>query len=554
MRKILVYSFLFASCINALKSVAQTKLSTSQIRRLDSIALQDVPPDAPGIATAIIENGTVIYQQCGGFANLTDSARITPRTRFNIASNGKQFTALAILQLEKQGKIRLTDDIRHFLPALFPAVKPKMTIAHLLNHTSGIRDVYDLWSLQGLTWWEQRFANNDVYQMISKQQHLNFEPGTRYLYSNTNYILLAIIIEKVTGKTFVQYTAQLFKDLNMPNTSFVDDHTKIKGPIARAYFNFGEWTTYEWVWNVCGDGNLFTTLADQVQWEKVVQSNHKTAAFRGIIEKSQKTIENSPFTNYGYGLERGEYKSVHYVFHEGATGAWKATTMRFPEKKLTLITLTNTGKAIPSMQTRQMADIVLDLPEDRKYFPVSPAAVGPYIPEEDLIGTYLTSSGFSFQFDKEQGKLYLKRAGRNDVELVREADNIFHQKNDPAFRQEFIKDRNGVLQVTVYYTTHAPYSLKKVTALWANFDFTSLTGKYINEETNTLLDIHFQKDKTYSVKMGKSDTMESRLITPSLMLAGSYQLKINTHTATCDTIWVDGDRVKNIIFMRINSQ
>lgn len=551
MRNILYYAFLFASCVNAQNLAAQI-LSTSQIRRLDSIALQDVPPNAPGIATAIIKNGTVIYQRCGGFANLADSTRITPSTRFNIASNGKQFTALAILQLEKQGKIRLTDDIRQFLPALYPGIKARLTIAHLLNHTSGIRDVYDLWSLQGLTWWEQKFANNDVYQLISQQQSLNFEPGSRYLYSNSNYILLAMIIGKVSGKTFVQYTTQLFKALGMPNTAFEDNYKVIQGPIARAYFNFRTWTTYEWVWNVCGDGNLFTTLTDQVQWEKAVQGIAINEVYRGIIEKSQQTIKNSTCTNYGYGLERGEYKGLKYLFHEGATGAWKATTIRFPKRKLTMITLTNTGKAVPSMQTRQMADVVLGLPEDNKYFPVKPQSVGPYISEEEIPGTYLTPTGFSFQLDQAQGRIYLKRAGRSDVELVREAANIFHQKNDPAFKQEFIKEQHGTMQVTVYYTTHAPYSLQKVSVQWADFNFASLNGKYFNEETNTLLDIQFQGGQTYLLNFGGSDTMQSRLITPTLMLSGNYLLRLDSNAITYDAIWLDGDRIKNVLFRRIN--
>jgi CubicO group peptidase (beta-lactamase class C family) len=204
---------------------------------------------------------------------LTDSTLITKDTRFNIASNGKQFTALAILVLIDEKKINLTDDIRKYLPTIYPKLNSKITIENLLNHTSGIRDVYDLWSLQGFTWWKYTFSNKDVLALIEKQQELNFLPNTKYLYSNTNYILLTAIIEKVTGKSFVVYTNDLFKKLNMPNTSFEDNYTKIRGPIAKAYFNFSTWKNYNWIWNVCGDGNIFSTLADQLQWELILQGN-----------------------------------------------------------------------------------------------------------------------------------------------------------------------------------------------------------------------------------------------------------------------------------------
>ncbi len=260
-----------------LSAAGQPAIEAVQRARLDSIAIQDVAPKAPGIATAIVQNGELIYQKLAGYADLTDSTFISAHTRFNIASNGKQFTALAILTLAEEGKLSPTDDIRKFFPQLYPAKAEKITVQQLLNHTSGIRDCYDLWSLQGYTWWKKSFANADVLRLIEQQRELNFKPGTRYLYSNTNFILLALIVEKVSGKSFVRYTNDLFQKLGMPNTSFEDNFSKIRGPIARSYFNFGSWTTYDWIWNVCGDGNLFSTLQDQIQWEKIIQGKGRTS-------------------------------------------------------------------------------------------------------------------------------------------------------------------------------------------------------------------------------------------------------------------------------------
>ncbi len=433
---------------------SQTKLSENQLKKLDSIATQDVPKNAPGIATAIINKGNLIFEKYAGISDFKDSLKIDKNTRFNIASNGKQFTALAILTLEEENKIKLSDDIRQYLPQLYPEIKAKITIGTLLNHTSGIRDVYDLWSLKGTTWWEQSFDNNDVLELVKKQEELNFEPSTKYLYSNTNYILLATIVEKISGKTFKEYTDDIFQNLNMPNTSFESDYSQIDGKIARAYFNFDTWTTYEWIWNVVGDGNIFSTLTDQIQWEKTIQGYGNNEIKHSIIKKSQELVNQDINDKYGFGLEFGKYKSLSYKFHEGATGAWKATVIRFPKDSISMLTLTNTGKSIPSMQTRQMADVVFDLKNDEEYLVTKPAKIGSYVSEDEIIGTYITPNNFTFEFlKKDDGKLYLKRIGRNDVELVREADNVFNQKFDKDIKQEFNKNESNEMEVTVYYVS-----------------------------------------------------------------------------------------------------
>ncbi|WP_298305409.1 serine hydrolase domain-containing protein [Flavobacterium sp.] len=529
----------------------EPSLTNKQLRLLDSIACQDVPKSAPGIATAIIRDGKVIYQKVAGYANLKDSTQIDPKTRFNIASNGKQFTALAILVLEDNKKLKLTDDIRTYLPNVLPKYPNKLTIENLLNHSSGIRDVYDLWSLQGKTWWKKSFNNKDALKLIEQQRDLNFEPGTKYKYSNTNYILLALIIEKVTGKSFVKYTKELFTQLNMPDTAFEDDYTTIEEPIAKAYFNFSTWKNYNWIWNVCGDGNLFSTLEDQIAWESLLQNKNNSVIKREIIEKSQTLTNNTKIKNYGYGLEFGDYKGLNYKFHEGATGAWKATTIRFPEQNIAMITLTNTGKATPNTQTRQMADVLLKLKESSKYFATKPSEVGPFVSDESLLGIYATEENFTFQFVKKDTALYLKRIGRNDVLLERENDNTLHQTYDADFKQEFTQNAQGEMEVTAYYTSHAPYKLKKSTSDFSKFDFKSINGTFINTETKALIKIQFTDEKNYKVKIGSQKNLNGILLSTTKLLVENYVLEfVNTNTSV-ETLFLSGDRIQNVKFERI---
>lgn len=531
-------------------SNAQQSITEAEIQKLDSIALQDVPAGAPGIATAIIRNGKLIYKKTGGYASLADSSLITGKSRFNIASNGKQFTAMAVLTLVESGKLKLSDDIRTCFPGLFPKVKDPITIRNLLNHTSGIRDCYDLWSLQGYTWWEQSFSNADVLNLIRKQEDLNFRPGSDYLYSNTNYILLAMLVEKRSGKSFTTYTNELFRKLNMPNTSFESDYTRIRGPIARAYFNFGSWTTYNWIWNVCGDGNLFTTLDDQIQWELLLQGGGKTSLKRDLLEKLKQPLLTTVFRNYGYGVEFGKYKGMDYRFHEGATGAWKATVLRFDKPQTTILTLTNTGKAIPSIQSRQMADVLFSLKQDAAYLVTKPAKTGDTVSLEEIQGVYLTPEDFTFQFEIRDNKLFLKRIGRNDVELEREAANIFHQKYDPLFKQEFTKTPGGTLQVTAYYINHAPYSLVKQDADFSAFNKESLNGTYHNPETGAVIDIKYQEGKTYLIKQGSNDASSGLLITPGKLLYDFYALRFDPVKGNIETFFLNGDRIRNVKFIR----
>jgi CubicO group peptidase (beta-lactamase class C family) len=523
-----------------------TSLTPLQINQLDSIATQDVPKGAPGIATGIVSNGKIIYEKVAGYANLKDSILITKNSRFNIASNGKQFTALQILILIDEGKVRLTDDIRKYLPTIYPKLTSKLTIENLLNHTSGIRDVYDLWSLQGLTWWEHSFDNKTVLQLIEQQQELNFEPNTKYMYSNSNYILLALLIEKVTGKTFVENTNELFLKLNMPNTSFESDHRKIRGQIAQAYFNFDSWTTYHWIWNVCGDGNLFSTLSDQLEWEQIIQGKPNSHLKKSILEESQNLTQNSAITNYGYGLEFGTYKGLTYKFHEGATGAWKATVTRFGDI-ISFITLTNTGKSTPDRQTRQMVDVVFNLTEKSNTFETKPTTVGSFVSDEDIVGTYQTEDNYTFQFEKRDNVMYLKRMGRNDVALERAAANLFHQTYDKDFKQEFKKNAKGEMTVTVYYTSHSPYTLTKSNTNWNDFNFKSINGKFTNIETNVTLKIKYINDKNYEIKSPNRGVTKGLLITPTKLLVDNYVLEIQNPT----TLLLSSGRIQKVKFIRV---
>jgi CubicO group peptidase (beta-lactamase class C family) len=525
----------------------QHVLSPEMVAELERIAPQDVPEGAPGIATAIVRNGAVEFAGYYGYANLEDSVRIDEASRFNIASNGKQFTALAIRILADEGRLSLDEEVGGYFPSLSLVAEKGITIQHLLTHTSGIRDVYDLWSFKGLTWWKHTFDNESAYQLLSQQNELNFAPGEEYMYSNSNYILLALLVEEVTGQSFQEYTDEMFRRLDMPNTGFESRYDDIEGAIADPYFNFGSWVTFDWKWNVVGDGNLFTTLKDQIRWEQLIQDTPEDHPFHAAIVASQQPIDDA-VGEYGYGLEYNEYKGMPYRFHEGATGAWKATVLRVDSMDVSFITMTNSGKTIPANQTRQMVDVYYGIESNQEPIVTEPPTVGAFISEENITGIYLTPSNYAFEFLVDgEGKLQLNRAGRGNTEIERDSNNIFQQKYDPDFKQEFKVLDNGDMTVTAYYTTHQPYTLTKKQVDWEGFDYTALEGVFLNAETGVSIEIKYHTGQEYEVQRRGVNPSAGKLISRDIFLFDNYMATI----VSPDELLLDFERVKRLKLVRV---
>ena len=530
-----------------LLQAVQAQVDSTLSRKLDAIALQDVPPGAPGIVTGIVQDGKVIYQQAAGIADLTDSTLIGPDTRFNIASNGKQFTALAVLLLADQGRLKLDADIHQILPGSLPHITQRITVQDLLTHRSGIRDVYDLLGIQGITWWRRTLDNRQIDSILRRQRELNQAPGTLYQYSNSNYLLLAEIVARVSGKTFRAFTDSMFQALGMSATAFEDHHEAIRGPVARPYFNFGNWQGYAWVWDAVGDGNLFSSLRDMLHWESLVQHPERSPFPAQVIAQSQQLPPG--LSAYGYGLEFGTYRGEAYRFHEGATGAWKATVIRFPGHQLSMVTATNSGKTIPSMQTRQMADLFLPAVQAA---PKATPKPGSYIDMETLEGVYQNADGFYFRFQRRKDDFWLIREGRNDVRLVRLAGNIFCQANDSAFQQAFQEVADGSVSVTAYHWSHEPYTLVKPAIASWDIRPALLEGVYANAETGVTLQIREIRDKS-AVSILGSDTASVIFARPDRLLGGGYQLdwKRPVDGRPLPELFLQMNRVRNLRFKRL---
>jgi CubicO group peptidase (beta-lactamase class C family) len=201
---------------------------------VDEVFSDLTKPGSPGCALAVYRDGKIIYAKGYGLANIEENVAITPQTVFDIGSTSKQFTAASILLLEKQGKLSVNDDVRKYIPEL-PAYGQKVTILQLLNHTSGLRDYLTLMELAGINI-DSVTTDADALALITRQKALNFAPGSEWLYSNTGFFLLSVIVQRASGKTLREFAAEnIFGPLDMTHTQYRDSHTALIANRAMAY-------------------------------------------------------------------------------------------------------------------------------------------------------------------------------------------------------------------------------------------------------------------------------------------------------------------------------
>ena len=257
--------FAFAKAVSGqIKTLpTHTTIPSELAAQVDSIFMDTDKLNHPGAALGIFKDGKIIYAKGYGYANLEYDIPISSTSVFRIASTSKQFTAACIVLLAQQGKLSLDTTLDTFFPA-FPSYAKTITVRHLLNHTSGIRDYLVLASLSGLGD-EDFYEDKDVMKWLINQEELNFKPGDEHLYSNSGYWLLGQIVQKVTETTMAEYAMkEIFKPLGMNNTHFHNDYTSIVKNRASGYYptQEGGFQISMTTLNMIGDGGIFTTIED----------------------------------------------------------------------------------------------------------------------------------------------------------------------------------------------------------------------------------------------------------------------------------------------------
>ena len=327
--------------------------------RVDQLFQQWDKPASPGCAVAVMKDGRIVHKRGYGIADLDRGEKITPATVFHVGSISKQFTAAAVLMLKHEGKLSLDDAVKTYVPEL-PDFGVKITLRHLLHHTSGLRDQWELLRLAG---WgpSDLITDEDVLTMMSRQRTLNFPPGSEFLYSNTGFTLLAQIVKRVSGRTFRNFTTErVFQPLVMEHTHFRDDHAEIVKNIAYGYRQMGNRFDLNVPnFDTVGATSLLTTVEDLALWDE----NFYTARVGGeaVIKELQEPgrLDDGTTIDYAAGLVVTKYRALKIVEHAGEDAGYKAHMMRFPDQHFSVATLCNLASINPGALNRKIADIYL---------------------------------------------------------------------------------------------------------------------------------------------------------------------------------------------------
>lgn len=357
----MVRRILFAISVLAIAASPRAIAQTVDVAAIDNVFVQFTRPNTPGCVLGVGRDGTVLYKRGYGMANLEYDVPLTDSTIVEIGSVSKQFTAAAILLLHQRGVLSLEDDIRKWLPEV-PDFGHKITIRMLANHTSGLRDQWGLLGLLNSPPGSAVHTPELVLDLVTRQKELNFEPGDQYLYSNTGYTLLGIIVKRASGESLAEYSRKnIFEPLGMKHTQWRDDFTRVVKGRATAYSRGSEDVYNQDMpfTNVYGNGGLLTTVRDVIVWWDALNKG-KLGNANFLTELTTSGVLNSGRKiSYALGVSNGNYRGLREITHSGATAGYRAYVANYPDSKTTVAVLCNNASANATQLTQRVVDVVM---------------------------------------------------------------------------------------------------------------------------------------------------------------------------------------------------
>jgi|SRR5687768_10573500 len=340
MRLALVFALLLAGCATGGGDLTDA---------VDNL-MRDYDGNVPGASVLVLGDGRAVVRRAYGLADLDAKTPATPATNYRLASVTKQFTAGAILALIEDDRITLDDPVRRWLPSL-PAATDTITIRHLLTHTSGLVDYEDVMA-EGTT---EQIHDADVLRLLESQDRTYFAPGSKYQYSNSAYALLALIVERASGQSFAAFLRErIFAPLGMRDTvAFEEGISTVSNRAFGHTFEDGTWkrTDQSTTSAVLGDGGIYSSIDDLAKWDAALYDQRFADAF------VPRTPTNTPNVEYGFGWRISRHRGERMVGHSGETRGFRNVLLRFPDRRLTVIVLTNRNHPEPHDTALAIADL-----------------------------------------------------------------------------------------------------------------------------------------------------------------------------------------------------
>jgi CubicO group peptidase (beta-lactamase class C family) len=479
--------------------------------RVDKLFAQWDKKDTPGCALAIVKDGKIIYKRGYGMADLERDVPITPGSVFDIASTSKQFVAMSIALLAEEGKLSLDDDIRKYIPEM-PDYGNKITLRHLVHHTSGIRDYCELMYLAAMPF-ENDYPEAQIIELITRQKALNFIPGDKHLYSNSGYFLLGEIVKRVSGKSLNEFTKEkIFEPLGMKITHFYDDFTRVVKNRAIGYFpkEKGGYGIAVYLFDLVGDGGLLTSVEDLFLWDQNFYHNKLGKQGQKLIEQilTPGTLNDGKKLDYAFALGIGEYKGLKMISHGGSWAGYRSQLLRFPGQQFSVICLSNLAGFNPTGMAKKVVDIYLadhftETPKDK---PTSAKAKIVKLPESELkdkTGAYRNpQNGDILHIIYEEKKLKVKSSSGFVFQIVPLSREEFQSADAPVdIGLTFLKpDKSDekIMKVEVKIEGREPVVYELITLAAPSLDqLQEYAGNYYSEELEVTYKLFVKEDKLF---------------------------------------------------------
>lgn len=354
------YKNLLPALLLFLAIQANAQLSERQSQKIDSLFLEWNKPNHPGGAIGIMQDGKTLFSHAYGLASMEYLVPNTAGTIFNTGSVSKQFTAMGIMVLHQQGKLSVDDEIRIYLPEL-PDFGEKITIRHMLHHTSGLRSLHAMLELAGWRGDDSR-TNEDLNRFMLNQRDLNFKPGDEYNYCNTGYMLLVNIIEKVSGEKFPAWMKHtVFEPLGLTNTYVEDNYSRIAANNATSYYQVeaNEFERAVEYWGYVGSGNMHSTTDDLLRWLRNFQDPQPGWEAHFQMMQTVDKLNNGEENSYAFGVVIENINGHRSVGHGGSIGGFRANIITYPDEELSIAILTNFSSAPSGLKLNAISEFLL---------------------------------------------------------------------------------------------------------------------------------------------------------------------------------------------------
>lgn len=455
---------------------------TDVILEIDELLAVYDSEDAPGLSVNVISHGKSVYSKGFGLSNLDYNIKNSDSTVFSLASIAKQFTASAIWALVNEDKISLEDDIRTYIPE-FPKYQDVVQIKHLLNHTSGIRNYHTLMYLSGFNYDTTYYDNNTVLELALRQKGLNNLPGEKVSYSNTNYNLLAIIIERISGQNLNDYLKlKILNPLKMHSTFVRVEHGK---PIKNKAVGYQKQKEgYKFSTNnqlSYGAGSMGSSVNDMAIWMKMLNGQILQFKYLAQFLKTTERLTTGGKAKYARGIMLDDYKGYTTTSHGGIGFGGRSQLITVEEKEFGIIVLTN----LESIDAPRIAYQILDILLSKNGKNSEKSNVEVVLNQQninDFTGEYKeVHSDMTMKLFIENDTLKsMGSMGKIGTSLIQFEDNRFHRVNSQNVKYDFTPSATHDMVVTF---GGAPFYFRHAKFIDADLvDVTDFTGKYYSEE------------------------------------------------------------------------